>query len=113
TYLGWYALAGNFDGFLRWSFNSWVKDPLLDSRFRTWPAGDTYTIYPGPRSSIRHERTVEGIQDYEKARITRQQLIDQGRLEEVELFDQAIQKLNSVKRRAGWNEDLNEAKNLL
>ena len=113
TYLGWYALAGNFDGFLRWSFNSWVKDPLLDSRFRTWPAGDTYTIYPGPRSSIRHERTLEGIQDYEKARITRQQLIDQGRLEEVELFDQAIQKLNSVKRRAGWNEDLNEAKNLL
>lgn len=113
TYLGWYALAGNFDGFLRWSFNSWVKDPLLDSRFRTWPAGDTYTVYPDARSSIRHERTVEGIQDFEKAKIIRQQLIDQGRLEEVEALDNAIRKLKSPKRKSGWNDDLNAAKNLL
>jgi hypothetical protein len=41
TYMAWYALAAGFDGALRWAFNSWVKDPLHDSRFRTWPAGDT------------------------------------------------------------------------
>jgi hypothetical protein len=63
-----------FDGFLRWAYNSWVEDPLKDSRFRTWPAGDTYFVYPGPRSSIRFEKLKEGIQDYEKIRIVQETL---------------------------------------
>jgi hypothetical protein len=71
VYLGWYAMAAGYDGLLRWSFTSWVKDPLRDSRFRSWPAGDTYMVYPGARSSIRYERMVEGIQDTEKIRILR------------------------------------------
>jgi hypothetical protein len=71
VYLGWYATAAGYDGLLRWSFTSWVKDPLHDSRFRAWPAGDTYMVYPGARSSIRYERMVEGIQDAEKIRILR------------------------------------------
>ena len=69
TYLAWYALAADFDGMLRWSYNSWVENPLQDSRFRTWPAGDTYIVYPNGRSSVRFERTMEGVQDYEKAQI--------------------------------------------
>ena len=69
VFLGWYARAAGFDGLLRWSFCSWVKDPLRDSRFRTWPAGDTSIVYPGARSSIRFERLIEGIQDAEKIRI--------------------------------------------
>lgn len=73
VYLGWYASAGGYDGLLRWSFTSWVKDPLHDSRFTSWPAGDTYLVYPGARSSIRYERMVEGIQDFEKIRILREQ----------------------------------------
>lgn len=48
-----HAVAEGYDGYLRWSFNSWTADPLRDSRFRTWAAGDTYSVYPGPRSSIR------------------------------------------------------------
>ncbi len=54
------------DGFLRWAYNSWTKDPLHDSRFITWPAGDTYQVYPGPLTSIRFEKLIEGIQDFEK-----------------------------------------------
>lgn len=69
-----HATAGNYDGYLRWAVNSWTADPLRDSRFRTWAAGDTYSIYPGPRSSIRFERLIEGIQDCEKIRILRQEL---------------------------------------
>lgn len=69
AYLGWYAVAKGYNGFLRWAYNSWVKDPLIDSRFRAFPAGDTYLIYPGSRSSIRFERLREGIQDFEKIRI--------------------------------------------
>lgn len=69
-----HAVADNYEGYLRWAVNSWTADPLRDSRFRTWPAGDTYSIYPGPRSSIRFERLVEGIQDCEKIRILRKEL---------------------------------------
>src|SRR5690606_3449736 len=64
----WHAVAGNYDGYLRWAWNSWTIDPLRDSRFRTWAAGDCYQIYPGPRSSIRWERVIEGLQDAEKIR---------------------------------------------
>ena len=67
TWTALHAIAGGYDGYLRWAVNSWTADPLRDSRFRTWAAGDTYSIYPGPRSSIRFERLVEGIQDCEKS----------------------------------------------
>ncbi len=73
-----HAIAGGYDGYLRWAVNSWVLDPLHDSRFRTWAAGDTYSIYPGPRSSIRFERLVEGIQDAEKICILREELEGKG-----------------------------------
>lgn len=68
-YLGWVAAAYGFDGFLRWAYNSWPEDPLTDSRFRTWPAGDTYLVYPGPSSSVRFERLRDGIETFEKIRI--------------------------------------------
>ncbi len=66
TWTAIHAVAGDYDGYLRWAVNSWTADPLRDSRFRSWSAGDTYSIYPGPRSSIRFERLVEGLQDAEK-----------------------------------------------
>ena len=69
TYLSWYAAAEDYDGFLRWAYNSWVEDPIRDSRFRKWAAGDTYIVYPEGRSSIRFERLIEGVQDWEKIRI--------------------------------------------
>lgn len=69
VWLGWYAAAKGFTGYLRWAFNSWVADPLRDSRFKSWPAGDTYQVYPGPRTSIRFEKLIEGVQDFEKIRL--------------------------------------------
>lgn len=71
VWLGWYAAAKGFTGYLRWAYNSWVARPLTDSRFTAWPAGDTYQVYPGPRSSIRFEKMTEGIQDFEKIRLLR------------------------------------------
>lgn len=67
SWIGWYALAGNFEGYLRWAYNSWTLDPVKDARFRTWAAGDCYIVYPDGCSSVRFERMREGIQDYEKA----------------------------------------------
>lgn len=73
TWIGWHSIAGNYDGYLRWAYNSWTKNPLQDSRFRTWAGGDTYIVYPDGRSSIRFERLIEGIQDYEKISILRKE----------------------------------------
>lgn len=69
TFIPLYAAAADFDGWLHWSWLNWTDDPLRDSRFFLFAPGDTYVFYPGPRSSLRHERLLEGIQQYEKLRI--------------------------------------------
>ena len=78
-WFGWWAAKLNLDGYLRWALNSWVKDPLLDTRFITWAAGDTYILYPDGRSSTRFERMIQGIQAYEKIRILRNEKDKRGR----------------------------------
>ena len=78
-WLGWWASKINVDGYLRWALNSWVKDPLLDTRFISWAAGDCYLLYPGGRTSARFERLIEGIQAYEKIRILRTEKDKRGR----------------------------------
>lgn len=113
TYLGWYARATGFDGMLRWAFNSWVENPLQDSRFRTWPAGDTYIIYPKGRSSIRYERMLEGIQDFEKVRMVAAALTGKAPSRDLLELNKVIQKFNGVERTSHWNADLNHAKSLL
>ncbi len=92
AFIGWYTMAAGYDGFLRWAYNSWVKEPLLDSRFRKWPAGDTYAVYPEARSSIRFERLLEGIQDAEKIRILREELEKEGTPE----AEEKLNKLNDT-----------------
>ena len=113
TYLAWYAMASGFDGLLRWAFNSWVENPIQDSRFRTWPAGDTYIVYPGGRSSIRYERMLQGIQDYEKTVILKSQLKANGHNQAIAMLEKVILKLKNTDRRQNWNIELNEAKQLL
>ena len=66
-----YALAHDYDGMLRWAYNSWPARPEYDSRFRRWASGDTYMVYPDARSSIRFERTIDGVELYEKVKTLR------------------------------------------
>lgn len=101
VWLGWYAAAKGFTGYLRWAYNSWVADPLHDSRFRSWPAGDTYQVYPGPRTSVRFEKLIEGIQDFEKIKLLQKEyakmnnIVGQTRLNKVlEMF--AIENLKTI-----------------
>lgn len=77
-WFSWYAAKENLDGYSRWAFNSWVIEPLLDSRFYTWPGGDTYLIYPGARTSMRFERLISGIQAFEKVRILKEEFESKG-----------------------------------
>jgi hypothetical protein len=116
AYAGWHTVAADLDGMLRWAYNSWVENPLTDSRFRTWPAGDTYIVYPDARSSIRFERLKEGIQDAEKIWILRNEVANGGNEEaatKMAELEKAIEYFDSVSPSDDWNEKLNEAKKLL
>lgn len=89
TWLSWYALNKDFDGYLRWAYNCWGPNPLQDTRVGTWLAGDGWFVYPGARTSVRFERLIEGIQDFEKVKIIKKHLLDQNKSD-------ALKKLNDV-----------------
>lgn len=101
VWIGHYTAAHQMDGYLRWAYNSWTANPRQDSRFRAWPAGDTYQIYPGPQTCIRFEKLIEGIQDYEKTELLRSEYMknnDVDKLKELEqeLAEFEIKKLQSI-----------------
>ncbi len=116
TYYAWHAAARDYDGFLRWTYNSWTEDPIRDSRFRSWAAGDTSIVYPEGRSSIRFERLTEGIQDFEKMRILKSEFIlrsDSASRDLFEKLDGLASPFGTNQRLEGWNDRLNSAKKLL
>lgn len=75
-----YGEAMNYDGMLRWAYNSWPEDPCYDSRFGHFGSGDTYFVYPGGRSSMRFERLRDGIEMAEKVRVLRKEACCDGNL---------------------------------
>jgi hypothetical protein len=116
-YEGWLAAAMGFDGFLRWAYNTWPENPLIDSRYIKWPSGDMYLVYPGALSSVRFERLRDGIQDYEKIRILRKELAENtspeaaSAMERLDNFLRLIDSKTLDKRSAA--EVINEGKQLL
>lgn len=90
VWIGWYAAAEGFTGYLRWAYNNWTEDVLRDTRYKTWPAGDCYQIYPGPRTSVRFEKLIEGIQDFEKLRILKEQFIKEERSDKLKEMDELL-----------------------
>ncbi len=65
-WLGIFAAANHLDGFLRWAYNAWNRNPLQSTDFGYWTTGDCFLVYPGNLSSIRFERLRDGIEEYEK-----------------------------------------------
>jgi hypothetical protein len=116
-YEGWFASAMGFDGFLRWAYNSWTENPLIDSRYTRWPGGDTYLVYPNAFSSIRFERLREGIQDYEKIRILRNELTENPSKEAAAARERLNNFMNSVNTKTldtrTATDVINEGKNLV
>ncbi|WP_034040550.1 DUF4091 domain-containing protein [Wocania ichthyoenteri] len=113
VFIGWYTVAADFDGFLRWAYNSWVEKPLQDSRFRAWPAGDTYIVYPDNRSSIRFETLREGIQDAEKIRILKESFKTKGLLDELEYLNELVAQFNITTKPDNLEDLLKDSKNSL
>lgn len=89
-WIGWYTAAAGFDGYLRWAYNSFTANPLKDSRFTAWPAGDTYQVYPGPLPSIRFEKLNEGIQDFEKIRLLREEYKVRNETEKLKRLEEEL-----------------------
>lgn len=94
AWLGWYAANKKFNGYLRWAYNCWPQKPLQDSRFSSWSAGDTYFVYPGGGSSIRFERLIEGIQDYEKINILKEQFIKNNEQDKLQRIEAVVNEFN-------------------
>lgn len=110
VYAAWYCMAAGYDGFLRWAYNSWVENPLTDSRFVTWPAGDTYIVYPEARSSMRFERLMEGIQDAEKIRLLRKEFVNNP--EKLKTLEDEVAKFNTIEP-TGYVDMIHQAKEVL
>ena len=81
-----YAIKNNYDGYLRWAYNSWTTDPMKDTRHRLYGAGDCFIAYPEGRSSVRLDKLIEGIQLFEKIRI----------LKEGGMSEQSLEQLNEA-----------------
>ncbi len=72
-WMGMYAAINNLDGFLRWAYNSWNRNPFENTDFGTWMSGDCFLVYPGNLSSVRFEKLRDGFEEFEKLNILRQQ----------------------------------------
>lgn len=96
AWLSWYAAKENLDGYLRWALNSWTLEPLLDSRFYSWGAGDTYMLYPGGRTCLRYEKLVDGIQAYEKIRLLKAELQAKGKTSTLKKLDKILESFDEV-----------------
>ena len=99
------ALAKDLDGYLRWAYNSWTITPEEDSRFTAWPAGDTDVIYPFSLSSVRWERLVQGIQQFEKYRILLAEAQAKGNTSRVKSLKKLLKSID-VKRIADESEEM-------
>jgi hypothetical protein len=112
--LNWHAISKDYDGQLRWAYNSWPHRPEYDSRFRRWGSGDTYQMYPYARPSMRFERLVDGVEAFEKVRIMRMQ--HAGNPEVLAPLEAHLDKMASLKLSdptLPWHEMMQEAVRLL
>lgn len=108
--LGWYNVAHDYDGMLRWAYNSWAWDPQYDSRFGTWMGGDTYLVYPFNRSSVRFEKLIDGIEVAEKVRQLRREGVD---VSEVEAALRKIRDTKITDYTQPWLQIIREARQAL
>lgn len=81
TWLILFAYLAHFDGFLRWAFDAWVKDPRQDTSFFLWESRDSFLIYPSidkkenhPSPSLSFEGMRIGLMMVEKIAFIRRTL---------------------------------------
>jgi hypothetical protein len=109
-----YGIAHDYDGMLRWAYNSWPARPEYDSRFRYWASGDTFIVYPGARSSLRFERLIDGVEFSEKVRALRAKYADKAEaLQPLEAKLAEVRALNINDAKYDWRSFLAETNKVL
>ena len=111
--LSWHALSKDYDGQLRWAYNSWPARPEYDSRFRRWGSGDTFQVYPYARSTMRFERFRDGIEAYEKMHILRKKYAGNPALQPLEEHLAKMASLKLTDKSLPWDEMVDQAQELL
>ena len=111
--LSWHALSKDYDGQLRWSYNSWPHRPEYDSRFRRLGSGDTYITYSHGRSSLRFERLIDGIEAFEKMHILRKKYPEHPALEPLEQLLTKMAGMKLTDTNLPWHEMMSEASAML
>lgn len=85
-----------YDGFLRWAYTCWTKNPREDIRYATQglPVGDICLVYPEKNGeialSLRYKALQRGIEDFEIMNVLKQK----GKLDVIRKANQII-KLNT------------------
>ncbi|WP_185969062.1 DUF4091 domain-containing protein [Carboxylicivirga sp. M1479] len=93
AWLGWYAAAQGLDGIHVEGLNTWGANPLTEARLSKYSSGSNYLIYPKARSSIRFELLIEGIQDFEKIQILKEEYLEtesEINRKQLELIDELL-----------------------
>ena len=113
-WIGAYPAFSGMDGFLRWSWNSWPRDPLTDASFGDWAAGETFLVYPDGSPSMRFLELRNGIVAAEKVRILREAgALDQPKYDELvrryDFVDAQSNRVDFVKLKAATLELVNGA----
>lgn len=92
----WYAQSLGMDGYLRWAYDAWVKDPLTNIDHWWWESGDPFLVYPGdkdgkdktPRTSPRFENFKEAKRQIEKLRWIKEAIPETA--DEIDTFVQSL-----------------------
>lgn len=69
-----FSAAQGANGFLRWAYDAWVRDPLRDTTHVSFESGDCFLVYPDEpdakhpetKSSVRLEKLAQGMRDLNK-----------------------------------------------
>lgn len=98
-WLGIFTAVNNLDGFLRWAYSSWNRNPFESTDFGTWQPGDCFLVYPGNRTSIRFEKMRDGFEEFEKLNILREQAKSNPELsEKLKVFESELAPLFNNKK---------------
>ncbi|WP_455684126.1 glycoside hydrolase domain-containing protein, partial [Thomasclavelia sp.] len=102
----WMAESLNTDGFMRWAYDSWVEDPLVDASHSRFETGDVQMVYPGdkelleqgaiptPRSTPRTERLYEAIRDIQKLRYLKE--VNPASADDITTFIRSVKNFNDA-----------------
>lgn len=112
-WIGYFAAANHLDGFLRWAYNSWNRNPFETTDFVHWPSGDCFLVYPGNLSSVRFERLRDGLEAYEKINSLRRAAGENHPA--IQQMNERLQRLFTVERSKGdaHANDVREARQIV